>query len=214
MQNWEEQMTLVNNSVLLEAKRLYDLGLAVHWLQPNSKVPVKSGWTAGDRDNWDTLRNEYRAGYGLGVRLGQASYLNNGYLAVIDVDLKSGLKEHRLEAQSVIDRHYPGVRKNAPLVKTGRGFHIYLLTDEPAESRKIETSKELTKVYMPNERISRVQLEAVRLGVLSESELQQGYRSRPAWQVELMAEGKQVVAPPTIHPDTGVSYEWKRGLVK
>jgi len=36
------------------------------------------------------------------------------------------------------------------------------------------------------------------------------YGARPAWQIELLSTGKNVVLPPSIHPDTSKPYIWRR----
>jgi predicted P-loop ATPase len=43
---------------------------------------------------------------------------------------------------------------------------------------------------------------------LSDDELEEGYRIRPAWEISIMGEGQQVVLPPSVHPDTGGKYNW------
>ena len=65
---------------------------------------------------------------------------------------------------------------------------------------------------MPNEPINKKQLKAVDSGVLTREELDRGYRARPAWQVELMSKGKQVVLQPTVHVDTKKAYLWNREM--
>jgi hypothetical protein len=75
-------------NVLAEAKRLYGLGFAVHWLHQKSKRPVETKWTTGPRKTWAELEGLYRDGYNVGVRLGKPSKLENGYLGCIDFDIK------------------------------------------------------------------------------------------------------------------------------
>lgn len=198
-------------NILKEAKRLHKLGIGIHWLRPGSKAPIDKGWTDSKTKTWSQLSTEYRDGFGLGIKLGRASKLGDHYLAVIDVDVKSGKREHLKQATEVIRKQFPSVLKSAPRVRTGRGFHIYILTEQPVESRKLATSEEQTKVLMPNEPINGVQLKSVGT-LITEEELQEGWRVRPAWQVELMSTGKQVVAPPTIHPDTGREYRWEKDI--
>lgn len=199
--------------MLKEAKRLYDLGLAVHWLRPNSKAPVKSGWSAGSRDDWATLRKEYRKDYGLGVRLGAASKLPCGeYLAVIDVDVKSDDPRHQVEAYACVEKHFPSLLKASavPKVATGRGrgsLHIYVKTLEPVPSRKLGGSGDDVLVYSPTSPVSRAQKET-----LSSEKIAEGWRLKKAWEVELMSVGKQVVLPPTRHVDTGNAYAWLEPL--
>lgn len=202
-------------AILLEAKRLYDLGLAVHWTRAGSKAPVKTGWSSSKRDDWGTLLDEHQFGYGLGIRLGAASKLANGYLAVVDLDVRSPDKRFYSEAIAVIDRVFPGLLGTTPTVLTGRGFgsrHLYIGTSSPLPSKKLEVSPEQVKVYSPTSEISGPQIRAMKERKISAAELQKGYRIKSAWEVEFMSIGKQVVAPPSQHVDTGALYRWERDL--
>ncbi len=200
--------------ILVEAKRLYDLGCAVHWIKEHSKAPVKTGWSGDTRDDWDTVLRDYRHGYGLGVRLGAASALGSVrlFLANIDVDIKSDDQRHRDEALALLEKRFPGVKAKAPWVRTGYGYRFFVRTLEPVASGKIGTSAEECVVYMPTSETNRRQHAAVAEGRLTAVQLNDGYRVRPAWELELMSAGKQVVLPPSIHPDTGKKYEWGRGF--
>jgi hypothetical protein len=170
---------------LIEAKRLYDLQFAVHWLLPNSKRPVKKGWTKGSRESWDKIKADYRPGMGLGVRLGAISELEDGcFLANIDIDVKSALAEDRKWALASLEHHFPGLRGTAPEVKTGTGLRLFVKTVHPLESRKIDQSDE-----------------------------PRSDGNGRAWEIELMSIGRQVVLPPTIHPDTQKPYVWRRPLL-
>ena len=40
------------SNVLSEAKKLFDKGFAILWVQPGDKRPVSSGWTTGVRTSW------------------------------------------------------------------------------------------------------------------------------------------------------------------
>lgn len=198
--------------ILNEAKKYYDLGFGIHWLSPNSKRPVKPGWNLPERDNWETLIKEYKEGFGLGLRLGFPSRLKCGeYLAVIDVDIKGGLEKYESEVINTLDNHFQNLWANAPMVRTGLGYHIYLRTSRPFKSHEIATSEETVKVYMPDEPINDKQRALVDQRILTTAELESGFRGRPAWQIELMSEGKQVVLPPTLHPITKKPYEWVKG---
>ncbi len=199
--------------ILAEAKRLYDLGAAVHWIKAHSKAPVKSGWSGDTRDDWDTVLREYRPEYGLGVRLGTASALaDDTYLANIDVDIKSSDPRHRSEAIELLEREFPGVKATAPWVKTGYGYRFFIRTHEPVTSGKLGASAEECVVLMPTAEVNRRQQAAVAEGQLTAAQLKAGYRVRPAWELELMSAGKQVVLPPSVHPDTGKKYAWGRGF--
>lgn len=193
--------------MLKEAKRLYDAGFAVHWIKPKSKAPVNARWTTGPREKWDALKRQYKPDYGLGVRMGEASKLKNGYLANIDIDIKSSDPRHRKEALSYIKKRFPGLLKKAPWVKTGYGYRLFICTTKPLQSGRLTSSNETVKVKLPTTKISGPQK-----SVLTEEELAKGWRVRPAWEIDFMSIGRQVVLPPSIHPETGVPYVWGREL--
>lgn len=192
-----------------EALRLWNLGFGIHWLKPHSKAPVKPGWNGPVRDDLDQLDKDYRKENGIGVRLGEPSKLNDGaFLAVIDVDLKSPDPRHQAEAFAVVDLHFPDLRLKCPVVRTGRGYHFYVKTNEPVKSGKISSSKDEVECYAPTSEVNRRQRSK-----LSEKKLSEGIRIKNAWEVEFMSVGKQVVLPPTLHPDLKKPYVWEREII-
>lgn len=191
-----------------EIKRLHKLGWAIHWLKPKSKVPLLSGWTKGTRATLKELKELYREGFNVGVRLGEVSKVGQGYLAVIDLDIKSAENRHRLEAEKKLFEIFPEA-KDAPLVFSGRGngsAHYYVCLKKPlsGDNRKGQ-SAETVKVIMPSAAPSNKERET-----LSSLEIKKGVRLRAAWEISLMSEGRQVVLPGSIHPDTGRLYKWAR----
>lgn len=195
--------------MISEIKRLHALGFALHWLHPNSKRPIESGWTTGPRKSLKELRSTYREGMNLGVRLGTPSKIADaGFLAVVDVDVKSTEPHHKKEALAAAWDALKGAR--CPIVLSGRGNgsrHYYCITEKPFKTWDVARSKETVKVLMPSKKASKAELAA-----LSENEIAQGYRLAPAWEVSLYSDGRQVVLPPSIHPDSGKEYVWKRGI--
>jgi predicted P-loop ATPase len=193
-----------------ELKNLHNHGLALHWLKPRSKMPVESRWTKGPRLDWDTFKGKYQKGYNVGVRLGEASKVAGAYLAVIDVDVKSDNPKHRKEAEGKLFEIFPEA-KNAPYVLSGRGngsAHYYVRVKTPVSgSERKGQSSEVVKVKMPSTPPSQKEISQ-----LSEAERKAGLRLRPAWEVSLLSEGRQVVLPGSLHPDTGKLYEWGRVL--
>src|SRR5690606_14901747 len=108
--------------------RLHKLGFAVHYLKPKSKVPLKSGWTKGPREEIDALKSSFNKKLNVGVRLGAASEVAGAYLAVIDLDVKSDDPKHRKEAERKLFEIFPEA-KDAPYVLSGRGngsAHFYV----------------------------------------------------------------------------------------
>lgn len=194
----------MTTEIFKAARRLHVLGLAVHWLAPKSKRPVESGWTTGERKPWTYLKETYFDGLNVGTRLGKASPLNGGYLAVIDVDVKSEDENHRLEAVTAAKKLLGN--KKAPIVKSGRGNgsrHYYVVTKEPFKTVTPFRSSEEVKVFSPSKKASKRELLS-----LTKEEIEKGFRLSPAWEVSLYSEGRQVVLPPSIHPDSGQPYSW------
>lgn len=198
--------------ILKEAQELYALGWAVHYIKPNSKAPVKAGWSGPERDSWEVFIKDYHEGYGLGVRLGEPSKISGGYLANIDVDIKSSDARHREEALAFLESKFPHLLYEAPIVKTGYGLRLFVKTEKPLPSGKLGSSNERTVVYMPTAPINPQQLKACKEGFITQKQLDEGYRVRPAWELEFMSAGKQVVLPPSIHPETKKAYIWERGV--
>jgi len=196
------------DKVLDEARRLYALGFGIHWIRPRSKVPLESGWTTGERKGWDYLEKTYRPGLNIGVRLGSASRTKTGFLAVVDVDVKSEKREHREEAVAAAFKLRD--LSSAPMVASGRGNgsrHYYVETEAPFKTFTPARSTETVSVLIPSKQPSRKERER-----FTEKEIQDGWRLAPAWEVSLYSEGRQVVLPPSIHPDTGKEYLWKRNV--
>lgn len=193
-----------------EASRLYDLGFAILWLHPKSKRPIDSGWTTGPRTPWSRLENTYTPGLNVGVRLGTPSKLPHGFLCVVDVDVKSTEPRHEEEALSAARKLLKG--KKLPIVLSGRGNgsrHYYCVTEKPFKGFDAASSSEFVRAYMPSVK----KPSKKDLAELSASEINEGYRMRPAWEISIMSEGRQVVLPPSIHPDSNQPYEWKRGFL-
>lgn len=200
------------STILTEARRLFDRGFGVHWIKPGSKAPVKAGWSSPTRDDFATVEREYSEGFGLGVRLGQASRLpEGGYLANIDIDLKGGRKFEEL-AFAVVRKEFPGILETAPRVRTDHGLRLFVRTEAPERSFKLGASAEECLVRLPTAEINKRQNSAMAEGKLTPEQLRAGFRVRPAWEVEFMSAGKQVVLPPSIHPDTGKPYTWEQGV--
>lgn len=191
-----------------EANRLYRLGFAIHWLHPNSKRPIESGWTTGPRKTWEYLKETYMDGLNVGVRLGTPSHINGGYLTVIDIDVKSTDERHRKEAVAAAKALLKGTK--CPAVSSGRGNgsrHYYCLTKEPFKTFNPAASEEKVKVSMPSKKPSKKEL-----AELTEKEIAAGIRIANAWEISLYSDGRQVVLPPSIHPDTKKPYQWVGGV--
>lgn len=196
------------NEVLREAKRIYDLGGAVHWLHPKSKRPIESGWASGPRKEWEYLETTYSEGFNVGVRLGTPSRIDGRFLTVIDLDVKSKEARHREEALSKLHELLGEI--HAPSVTSGRGNgsgHFYCLTERPFKTYNPNQSDETVRVHMPSKKPSKAEKKA-----LTHQEIAEGVRLSRAWEISLYSDGRQVVLPPSIHPDTGKLYRWETPL--
>lgn len=200
----------MNVSKVNEAKRLHALGFGVHWIRPNSKAPVNAGWTTGPREELPKLIKSYQKGYGLGTRLGAASKVGKYYLAALDVDVKGLEKRHKQQARAWVEENFPGLLDSTAVTLSGRGngsMHVWVLVEEPYGPRKLTSSSEHVEVYMPSIVPSKKDIE-----ILGKKKTDAGYRHRPAWEIDFMGEGRQVVLPPSVHPDSGKEYKWQRPI--
>lgn len=201
---------MANFTMLQEMERLHALGFAIHWLKPNSKMPLESKWTTGPRKTLEQLRAQYKGELNMGVRLGTPSKVGSHFLAVIDCDVKSTKPKHFEEMAGKVREIFGELL--SPIVLSGRGNgsqHIYIKTEQPARSRRLAQSGEKVKVKMPSVPPSKHEL-----ATLSKEDIAGGWRLRAAWEISIMGDGAQVVLPPSIHPDSGRAYTWQLGVAK
>lgn len=125
---------------LSELKALHVKGLALIYLHPRDKRPLENGWTSGPRKTWRELKRDFNPDYNVGVRLGEASKVEGGYLCCIDVDVKDpAYKEIALKKLKEIigDDTYPLV-----LSGSGNGSrHVYAASRKPFKMVEIEKHK-------------------------------------------------------------------------
>ncbi|MBT1517030.1 bifunctional DNA primase/polymerase [Bradyrhizobium sp. SRL28] len=131
-----------------------------------------------------TLTKTHRDGYNLGVRLGEPSFFNDLYLHCIDLDIRDPDKAD--EAWGALLELIPEARSLPSVISgsMGESRHLYFLTDRPFPSKKLRHSTE--KIIGKDK------------------------KAHWAWEIERFGTGKQVVVPPSIHPDTGKRYKWER----
>lgn len=128
--------------------KFHKLGFALHLLKAKSKMPVESKWTTGPRKTWGDLRQSYKLGMNVGVRLGTQSKVGEGYLAVIDCDVKSTLEKHRSQMERALEKI---LNFKTPVVWSGRGNgsrHCYVRTKLPARPKRLTQSPVSVKVLM------------------------------------------------------------------
>jgi predicted P-loop ATPase len=195
---------------LNEVKHLHEMGMALVLLYPKSKQPIGLDWQKGERKKWEKLTKQFKTPMNVGVRLGSPSKFPDGsFLCVLDCDVKSTDPVHVKEMEKALHAFCPS-HEFAPRVLSGRGggsCHIYFRTKNPQQSFKALSSGHKVKVFMPSVAPSKADRE-----VLTESEVNAGYRYRLAWEVDVFGEGKQVVVPPSTHPDTLRPYKWDEPL--
>jgi len=193
-----------------ELRALHAKGFTLLWLKPKLKEPWDLGWTNKPRQDFDTFKKDYKPGSNVGVRLGSVSKVEGGYLAVLDLDVKGTKPEHQAQARAKLFELFPEV-KAAPCVLSGRGngsAHFYIAVPEAVRGNERKgQSTEIVKVKMPSaKKPSRKELDA-----LTAKEIADGWRLRPAWEISLLCEGRQVVLPGSVHPDSGRHYAWAEG---
>lgn len=191
-----------------EAKRLYDLGFAIHWLHKQNKRPIESGWTTGPRHTWQYLDETYIDDLNVGVRLGTPSKIGDHYLGVLDVDVKSTDKADAQEAAAYVKTLLKGA--TLPAVTSGRGngsMHYYFLMAAPSRGFIAARSEKTVSAFMPS-----VKATGKNTFGLTPAQIEKGYRLRPAWEVGVMGDGQQVVLPPSVHPDSKKNYLWAHHL--
>ena len=205
----------MSDSKKTEIKKLHALGFGIHHLHPKQKVPVKSGWSSDNRDSLETLMKEYKSEYNVGTKLGKPSHIktdfgDEGYLAVIDVDVKGSSEKHKNAAKAKVNELFPGLLDKAPVTLSGRGngsMHVWCLVDAPIDSKAVYASNEQVEVHMPSAKATENQIK-----VLGAEKVKKGIRLRPAFEIDFMCAGRQVVLPPSIHPDTGKKYKWEKPI--
>lgn len=170
-------------------KRAITNGLSAIPLRVKSKAPANDNWSELSRFTFKELEKAWRQGQNIGARPGKWSKLVNGqYVHVLDVDVDSDHPDDIKELHEYMDDLLPGWR-DFPMVQSGSGGaarHLYFLADRAYASHKIGKSKTMIT--------------------------DKKGKKRPAWTVEQYGTGKQVVIPPSIHPDTGREYKWLKEL--
>lgn len=112
-------------------------GAALHWLHVKEKRPVSAGWSTAPKLTESGLRDSYREGQNIGVRLGLPSKTGDGYLHLIDLDVRNPAKSS--EAWGKLLDIWPEAR-TFPTVISGSGGdsrHIYFLSSEAMPKRKL-----------------------------------------------------------------------------
>lgn len=179
------------NGVLDSVRSLIEAGASLHWLVPFEKRPIEDQWSKAPFQDEAALRKSYRRNANIGIRLGEPSKTEAGYLHVLDIDIRK--PELAAEVWAVVESLYAGARA-LPSVISGSGGesrHLYFLSDRPLRKKTFAQSKSFEKIW---------------------DDKKQRYVVKHDWMVDLFGTGVQVVLPPSIHPDTKLPYRWERPL--
>lgn len=184
-------MSLPLDRILAEIETLAQNGVSFHWLHPESKRPIGDNWSEKPFRDLETLKKTHRAGNNIGVRLGEFSKTPWGFLHLLDVDVRDA--KYLPEVLAWLKEHWPDAMM-FPMVRSGSGgasMHIYFFCPVAFRSKKLAKSKGFTMVW----------------------NAEKGREvKKNDWEIELFGTGKQVVVPPSIHPDTKKPYVWERRI--
>lgn len=145
------------------------------------KQPVADKWSSQPPATAEALKASYREGYNLGVRPGKWSNIEGKELVILDVDVHGGA-QYLPEAEAAMRALIGDL---APTVQTGGGgLHVWFWV-EPGK--------------LPEQAVFKLK-RGPETG-----------KNKYAWEIELLYSGKQVVAPPSLHPDSGQPYVWLNG---
>lgn len=177
--------------MLKEALRLRQLGFAIHWLMPGEKRPLESGWADAPIKSAEDLKKSYRPGYNVGFRPGKWSIVKGREICVLDIDIRGGAafaeEAYSAAAAMLGDKSFDVVSGS------GVGRHRYLAFPIGASPKSAATTLRQSDVSIDRD------------GKLCPSGAE---GARPAWLIELLSTGKNVVLPPSMHPDTQQPYQF------
>ena len=181
------------DDMLKEALRLRKLGFAVHWLRPQSKIPLGTAWADAPVMDERAIRSSYQSGYNLGFRPGKWSVVKGREICVLDIDIRGGpayADEAYAAARSLLSSSRFDVVSGS-----GVGRHRYLGFLPGKAPPKSATTLRQSDIW-----VNRDDFSICEAGSPS---------AAPAWLIEILSTGKNVVMPPSIHPDTGRPYQFE-----
>lgn len=183
-----------NKAIFKSACTHQALGLAVHWLKIASKAPVVSGWSNAPILTPENLLRTHEPGFNVGFRAGEYSEVNGFNVVVLDIDIKH--PDFANEAYAAANQLMGGNLKYTVISGSEVGRHQYLLVSKEHTPSKAATTLRQSDIAVKNGH-------TVPLGTEG---------SKPAWTIELLSTGKNVVMPPSIHPDSHKNYSWANGV--
>lgn len=180
------------DNVLQGALELRQRGFAIHWLRPHDKAPIRAGWANETARTAQQLMQEYKPGLNVGFRAGKWSVVDDREICVLDVDIAGG-PQYAAEAHAAAAQIMEGMPCTV-ISGSGVGRHYYLAFPIGTSPDCAATTLRQSDIWVHKE---------TKAVVPPQSE-----NSKPAWVIELLSTGKNVVMPPSIHPITGETYKW------
>lgn len=177
--------------VLAAVRPLIAAGASLHWLVPFEKRPIADEWSKAPVQSEAALSASYRADANIGIRLGEPSKVEGGYLHLIDLDIRKA--ELASEAWAKLLELWPAAR-TFPAVISGSGGesrHLYFISPVAFPKKKLAKSDGFSTVW---------------------DEKKQREVKKFDWEIDILGTGSQAVIPPSIHPDTRLPYRWERPL--
>lgn len=179
-------------TILDQSLPLMRAGLCLHLLRPRSKVPAKENWSTRAPATEAELRADFR-NHNIGWRPGQWSRSPDDrvFWHAIDLDIRDTAKA--ADAHAALSALWPNWREYPSVISGsgGESRHIYFATTLPFNMRKLAHSDTFKMVH--DDRLKRDV-------------------KKNDWEIDLCGTGKNLVLPPSIHPDSGKPYVWERPL--
>ena len=182
LQGGVSHATLSPTDALAAALAYATAGYSVQWCPPRQKKCVDKGWSTRPTLSTDALTQTWRPRKNVGVRCGHWSCPQPGMgLVVLDIDI-TPQAEHS-EPFEYLGRFYDGPVADV-LSGSGLGRHWWFAC--PLEALPAKANTLLTKS--------------------PELVIYEG-KTVPAWKIEVLSTGMQIMAPPSVHP-SGRRYQW------
>ena len=185
---WQPNMA----DILSEALRLRKLGFAVHWLRQASKIPVAGEWSTLPVMNETALKEYYSRGFNVGFRPGKWSVVDGQEVCVLDIDIRGGTA-FKDEAYAAAKSMLAGAYNPQVISGSDVGRHQYLKFKRGTSPASAATTLRQSDIW---------------IDAAGGFQLPGTVGARPAWLIEILSTGKNVVMPPSIHPDTLKPYRW------
>lgn len=169
--------------------------IPVHPLIAGTKQPIDKRWSTAPVLTTDEVEKQashwVQKGYGLGIRPGY-SLNDSGMLLVVDVDIHNAALTEVEHTELSEQLNALGLDPKQPTVITGRGngsCHYYISVSDSSLVEELGAATTIcTSQYNDPS-------------------------GKPCWIIEVLGKGKQVVAPPSIHPDTSKPYVFNNRII-